>query len=87
MTKVLNFKIIIEQDEDGYFVASVPSVPGCYSQGKTYEDAIKNVKEALELSLEIAKDNKTYAQKINFPEVGEKENFLGIVNLPIKFAF
>lgn len=69
MTKVLNFKIIIEQDEDGYFIASIPSVPGCYSQGKTYEDVIKNVKEALELSLEIAKDNKTYAQKIIYPEV------------------
>lgn len=87
MTKVLNFKIIIEQDEDGYFVASVPSVPGCYSQGKTYEDVIKNVKEALELSLEVAKKNKIYAQKINFPETAEKESFLGVVNLPIKLAF
>jgi predicted RNase H-like HicB family nuclease len=87
MTKMLNFKIIIEQDEDGYFVASIPSVPGCYSQGKTYEDVIKNVKEALELSLEIAKDNKTYAQKISFPETIEKESFLGIANLPIRFAY
>ena len=87
MTKVFNFKIIIEQDQDDYFVASVPSVPGCYSQGKTYEDAIKNVKEALELSLEVAKEKKLYAQKINFPEGVEKESFLGVVNLPIKFAF
>ena len=54
--KVLNFKTIIEQDEDGYFVASVPSVPGCHSQRKTYEEAVKNVNEALELALEVAKE-------------------------------
>src|SRR3989344_6496697 len=54
MAKVLNFKVIIEQDEDGYFVADVPSVPGCHSQGKTYEKALANIKEALGLCLEVA---------------------------------
>ncbi len=85
MEKILNFRTIIEQDENGYFIASVPSVPGCYSQGKTYEEALKNVKEALELALEVAKEKSEYKSQISYPE-NEKETFLGVVNLPIKFA-
>ena len=45
MTKILNFKIIIEQDEDKNFIVSVPTVPGCYSQGKSYEEALKILKK------------------------------------------
>lgn len=86
MTKLLNFKVIIEQDEDGIFIASVPAVPGCYSEGDTYEESLKNVKEALDLALEVAKDNPSYAKKINYPDP-EKENFIGIVNLPIRLAY
>lgn len=85
--KVLNFKTIIEQDEDGIFVASVPSVPGCHSQGKTYEEAVKNVKEALELALEVAKKKPDYAKRISFPDEQKSEKFIGILNLPIKVAF
>lgn len=80
MEKILNFKTIIEQDEDCYFVASVPAVPGCYSQGKTYEEALKNVKEALELALEVAKEKPAYNAQITYPD-NEKETFLGVVNL------
>lgn len=71
--KVLNFKTIIEQDEDGYFVASVPSVPGCHSQGKTYEEAVKNVKEALELALEVAKEKPAYAKNIVLPDEQKRD--------------
>jgi predicted RNase H-like HicB family nuclease len=39
--------VIIEQDEAGYYVAEVPALPGCLSQGKTYEEAIVNVREAI----------------------------------------
>ena len=87
MTKILNFKIIIEQDEDKNFIASAPSVPGCYSQGKSYEEALKNVKEALELSLEEAKNNSLYAEKIVFPNNQSGQSFIGVVDLPIRFAF
>ena len=87
MAKILNFKIIVEQDEDKNFIASVPSVPGCYSQGKSYEEALKNVKEALELSLEEAKNNPLYAEKIVFPNNQSGQNFIGVVDLPIRFAF
>ena len=48
----MNFKVLIEKDEDGFFVATVPSLPGCISQGKTEEEAKNNVKEAIELHFE-----------------------------------
>ncbi len=43
----------IEQDEAGYYVAEVPALPGCLSQGKTYEEAVANIKEAIEGWLEV----------------------------------
>jgi predicted RNase H-like HicB family nuclease len=43
---------LIEQDEDGVFVAEVPSLPGCISQGQTREEAPENIKEAIALYLE-----------------------------------
>ncbi len=46
------FPIVVEKDEDGFFVAVNPSLPGCYSQGKTIEEALTNVQEATELCLE-----------------------------------
>ncbi|MEW5937552.1 MAG: type II toxin-antitoxin system HicB family antitoxin [Candidatus Thermoplasmatota archaeon] len=47
----MNFKVLIEKDEDGYYVATVPALPGCISQGKTEKEAKKNIKEAIELHL------------------------------------
>ena len=47
--------MLIEQDEDGVFVAEVPSLPGCLSQGQTRADALKNVQEAIEVYLESLK--------------------------------
>ncbi|RJR43364.1 MAG: type II toxin-antitoxin system HicB family antitoxin [Deltaproteobacteria bacterium] len=43
----MKFRVIIEQDEDGVFVAQCPSLPGCISQGKTREEAQANIKEAI----------------------------------------
>ncbi len=45
--------ITIEKDEAGYYVAEVPALPGCFSQGKTQEDAVSNIKEAIEGWLEV----------------------------------
>jgi predicted RNase H-like HicB family nuclease len=49
----MKLHVKIEQDEAGYFVAEVPTLPGCLSQGKTYEEAIANIKEAVEGWLEV----------------------------------
>jgi len=48
--KQYNFPIIIEQDDDGYF-ATCPELQGCYSQGSTYEEAMSNIKDAINLHL------------------------------------
>ena len=48
----MRFRVRIEQDEDGVFVAEVPSLPGCVSQGNTRDEAIRNVQEAAEAYLE-----------------------------------
>ncbi len=50
--KVYDFKVILEPDEIGGFVVSCPSLPGCYSQGKSIEDALENMREAILLCLE-----------------------------------
>ena len=48
----MKYRVLIEQDEDGMFVAEVPSFPGCISQGETREQAVENIKEAIALYLE-----------------------------------
>ena len=84
MAKISNFRILIEQDEDGVFVASVPAIPGCRTQGSSYEKALKNAKNAIELCLAEAYENKTYRNQIVWPEESNTSKFLGIIDLPIK---
>lgn len=48
----MKFRIHIEQDEDGKFVASCPTLPGCWSQGDTRDQAVKNISDAIEGYLE-----------------------------------
>ena len=48
-----DFNVIIEKDEDGYLVASVPSLKGCHTQAKSLDTLIKRIKEAIELCLEV----------------------------------
>lgn len=88
MAKVLNFRVIIEQDEDGVFVASVPAIPGCHTQGDSYEEVIRNIKEAIELCLEVAKEDKKYYRKIDWSGTEDgKSRFLGVTEVPVKFGF
>nr|VFJ72193.1 MAG: Predicted nuclease of the RNAse H fold, HicB family [Candidatus Kentron sp. FW] len=47
------FTVILEQDEDGAWVSECPSIPGCISQGKTREEAVTNIREAIRLCLEV----------------------------------
>lgn len=52
----MKVKVILEQGENGWIVAHVPALPGCVSQGKTREEAISNVTEAIEGWIEVAND-------------------------------
>jgi predicted RNase H-like HicB family nuclease len=48
----MKYRVLIEEDEDGVFVAEVPSLPGCISQGATREEALVNIKEAIAVYVE-----------------------------------
>ncbi len=48
----MRYRVLIEQDEDGVYVAEVPALPGCLSQGPTRAEALDNVREAIEAYLE-----------------------------------
>jgi len=47
------FDVIIERDEEGYFVASVPALPGCHTQAKSLDGLMERIREAIELCLEV----------------------------------
>ena len=64
-----NFKVILEKQEEGGYAAYVPSLPGCFSQGETVEEAEANIKEAIELYLETLRDLKRPLPKILEREV------------------
>ncbi|HDM76038.1 MAG TPA: type II toxin-antitoxin system HicB family antitoxin [Deltaproteobacteria bacterium] len=51
----MRYRVIIEQDEDGFFVAECPALPGCISQGKTRDEALENIKDAIKGYLESLK--------------------------------
>ena len=52
----MNFLTTLERDEDGLWVAECPSIPGCVSQGARREEALINIREAIELCLEVGSD-------------------------------
>ena len=49
----MKFGVVVEKDEDGYYVASVPELPGCHTQAKTLDEVMKRIKEAIEACLEV----------------------------------
>jgi predicted RNase H-like HicB family nuclease len=53
LNMVKEFSVVIERDEDGYFVASVPALRGCHTQARSLDVLMKRVKEAIQLCLEV----------------------------------
>ncbi len=60
------FDVIIEKDDDGWYIADVPELQGCHTQGKTKKEVLDNIKEAINLCLEVQKSKK---QKTKTPFV------------------
>jgi len=65
---LIRFQVIIEQDEDGLYVADVPALAGCHTQGKTFEEAVENIKEAIDMCVqELREDGQPIETR--YPEV------------------
>lgn len=67
----MQIRIVIEKDEDGWYVATVPSFPGCISQGKTKEEAEKNIKEAVALHIKLLIEDGIPITKISGKKIEE----------------
>ena len=61
----MRFEVVIRKDEDGYYVATVPELPGCHSQAKSLDELMSRIKEAIQLCLEVE-------------ETGEMGSFIGV---------
>jgi predicted RNase H-like HicB family nuclease len=48
------FDVVIERDEEGYYIASVPQLPGCHTQARSLDEVTQRIREAVELCLEVA---------------------------------
>ena len=70
--KIQDFLVVIEQDKDGWFVAKVPSIQGCFTQGKTVDQALERIKEAIQVCLE--------AEKLDLPEM----KFVGVQKVEVR---
>ena len=59
----MNIKVVLEPQEEGGYFVHVPSLKGCYSQGETKKEALRNIKEAIELYVETKEEVQIRAQK------------------------
>ena len=74
--KIYNFPVIIEKDEAGYYVGTVPALKSCYTQAKTLPELYQRLEEVIDLCLEVEED----IFKINIPQ----NQFVGIHNLEFR---
>jgi len=68
--KTVRLPVVIIKDEDGYYVAEVPVLRSCYTQGKTKEEALANIKEVIHLCLEtMAEEGDTIPEEYTLEQV------------------
>lgn len=65
----MNVQVVLEPSEDGGYTAYVPSLPGCISEGDSKEEALHNIKEAIELYLEPVDDDMSYGPAAEITEI------------------
>jgi predicted RNase H-like HicB family nuclease len=65
----MKLKVVLEPSDDGGFTVYVPSLPGCISEGDTKEQALANIKEAIELYLEPVDDDLTFSSDTEITEI------------------
>lgn len=67
--KTMKLKVLLEPSEEGGFTASVPSLPGCISEGDSKEEALANIQEAIELYLEPVEDDFDFLPNAELMEI------------------
>jgi len=65
----MNLKVVLEPSDEGGFTVYVPSLPGCISEGETKNEALKNIKEAIELYIEPVDDDLAISEKSEITEL------------------
>lgn len=80
--KELQFKVLIEQDADGWYIAEVPELEGCYTQAKTLEEVRKRIKEVIKLVLES--DQAAKKSKMSSPQPHSK--FFAVEDIILQYA-
>ena len=65
----MRLKVILERSEEGGYTIYVPSLPGCISEGETTEDALTNIREAIELYLEPVDDDWVLTENVAVEEI------------------
>ena len=70
-TRKREFNVVVERDEAGYSVASVPELPGCHTQARSLDKLMERIREAIELCLEVEGD------------VGARTEFVGVQRLAV----
>lgn len=65
----MKFKVVLEPSDEGGFTVHVPALPGCVSEGDTEDEALRNIKEAIELYLEPAQDDVIRGEKARVVEL------------------
>jgi len=71
----MKLPVVITKGENGYYVAEIPLIPGCISQGKTKKEAVENAKKAIKAYMEAVKKTET-----------NKNLIREVINIPISFA-
>jgi predicted RNase H-like HicB family nuclease len=67
--EIMKLKVILEPSEEGGYTAIVPSLPGCISEGNTKEEALTNIREAIELYLEPVEDDQMFPPNAEMVEM------------------
>jgi predicted RNase H-like HicB family nuclease len=65
----MKFQIVLEPGDEGGFTAIVPSLPGCISEGRNRDEALKNIQQAIELYLEPVDDDSNFSDRAEMVEI------------------
>jgi len=63
------FTVIIERDEEGYYIADVPELKGCHTQARSLDELMERIKEAIQLCLEVYKDDTSSTYLVGIQKV------------------